>query len=258
MWIAVGAFVLAAIGGIANLTLLRRQAPADASPLQPVAQEAASAAPVTPAIAPVVAPPEREPGSASATRTPPPVARDAPRESAAPAPPASTAVAPPLLAPPSPVPAASSVAPQVVTTPAAPAEPRPAPAETLSAAAPPPPVAVPAEAAAVAAIEDVVARYRAALESRDIGGLKRIWPGLAGRQEDAIRTEFQNARAISAAIDGLTVQVTGGTATAISRRNYQVTTTDGRTLRTATRMTMTLTRRDGGWTIDAIRHETTP
>src|SRR5829696_6133097 len=43
------------------------------------------------------------------------------------------------------------------------------------------------------------------------------------------------------------VRVNGNNATAVSRRNYQVTTTDGRTLRTATRMTITLARRDGGW-----------
>jgi hypothetical protein len=34
-----------------------------------------------------------------------------------------------------------------------------------------------------------------------------------------------------------------------------VTTADGRALRTATRMTMTLSRRDGAWVIDAISHE---
>jgi hypothetical protein len=102
-----------------------------------------------------------------------------------------------------------------------------------------------------------VSRYQVALEARDLAGLKRIWPALGGRQEDAIRSEFQNARAINVAIDGLTVRVNGNNATAVSRRNYQVTTTDGRTLRTATRMTIALTRRDGGWAIENISHEAT-
>jgi hypothetical protein len=38
-------------------------------------------------------------------------------------------------------------------------------------------------------------------------------------------------------------------------RSYAVTTADGQTLRTATRMSMTLVRRDGAWTIETIRHE---
>ena len=39
------------------------------------------------------------------------------------------------------------------------------------------------------------------------------------------------------------------------RRNYAVTTADGQTLETATRMIMTLARRDGVWSIETIRHE---
>lgn len=102
-----------------------------------------------------------------------------------------------------------------------------------------------------------MARYQAALEARDIAALKRIWPGLSGRQEDAIRSEFEHARTIDVALDSLDVKTAGSTAVATARRNYKVTTTDGRALRTATRMTMTLARHDGAWVIENIRHETT-
>jgi hypothetical protein len=98
-------------------------------------------------------------------------------------------------------------------------------------------------------------RYRSALESRDIGALKRIWPGLGGRQEDAIRNEFEHARAIVVGLDGVDVRPTSSGATVTCRRTYAVTTTDGQTLRTATTMFLTLARRDGAWSIETIRHE---
>lgn len=104
-------------------------------------------------------------------------------------------------------------------------------------------------------IRDVVAKYQSALESRDIDALKRIWPALAGRQEAALRTEFQNARAIDVSLAGVGIRVTGAAATVNCQRNYRVTTADGKTLETATHMTMTLNSRDGAWGIANIQHE---
>ena len=100
-----------------------------------------------------------------------------------------------------------------------------------------------------------MARYKTALEARDLGALKQIWPGLAGRQETAIRNEFENARAIAVDLQGLTPVASNDTAIVTCRRNYAVTTVDGHTLKTATRMTVTLNRRNGSWVIDDIRHE---
>jgi hypothetical protein len=107
----------------------------------------------------------------------------------------------------------------------------------------------------VPAVQAVLARYRAALESRDISALKRVWPSLGGRQEEALRTEFDHARAIRADLDAVDIRPTASGASVTCRRNYSVTTGDGQTLRTATTMFMTLARRDGAWSIESIRHE---
>lgn len=107
----------------------------------------------------------------------------------------------------------------------------------------------------VAAVQALLARYRAALESRDIGALKRIWPALSGRQEDAIRNEFEQSRGIAVGLDGVDIRPTSNGATVTCHRSYAVTTADGKMLRTATQMSMTLARRDGVWTIESIRHE---
>jgi serine/threonine-protein kinase len=193
---------------------------------QPPARETA---PVSPSPAPpmqVAPPPQRE-------SPPPQPERPAPVPETKPAPP-PPATAAPVTSPSAPPPAAAA--------------PNAAPAGT-SPAAP----SVPVDPAA--AIRETLARYKSALEARDLGALKQIWPGLAGRQETAIRNEFENARAIAVEIQGLTPVVTNNTAVVTCRRNYVVTTVDGRTLRTATRMTVTLNRHNGSWVIDNIRHE---
>jgi len=98
-------------------------------------------------------------------------------------------------------------------------------------------------------------RYKAALEARDLGALKQIWPGLVGRQEAAIKAEFDNARAIAVTLNAITPSIASNTATVTCRRDYVVTTADRKTLKTATRMTVTLDRKNGTWLIENIRHE---
>jgi hypothetical protein len=126
-------------------------------------------------------------------------------------------------------------------------------------AAPPVPAPPPApgrsEESTEAVAQSLLSRYRSALEARDIGALKRIWPALSGRQEEALLSEFQHARAIAVGFEGLDVRPTGSGATVSCRRNYTVTTADGKTLKTITTMTMTVARHDGAWSIDTIRHE---
>jgi hypothetical protein len=104
-------------------------------------------------------------------------------------------------------------------------------------------------------VQELIARYKSALEARDLGALKQIWPALGGRQETAMKAEFDNARAIAVTLQGVSVSIAGTTATVTCRRDYVVTTSDRKTLNSATRMTMTLERKNGAWTIDTIRHE---
>jgi len=112
-----------------------------------------------------------------------------------------------------------------------------------------------AREANAAAIQRVVGEYRGALEARDLAALKRIWPTLSGRQEDAIRSEFDHTKNISVGLSNIQTSVAGSTATVSCRRTYAVTTADGQRLDTASKMTMTLSGRDGAWVIDTIRFE---
>jgi hypothetical protein len=181
--------------------------------------------------------PQEEAASARRDAVPPPASPPS-------APAATPPPAPVQTAPPPPTPAPPVAAPQ----------PTPAPAPATRPAAPQTPVPASGENAA-AAIGQVLARYHAALEARDVGALKQIWPSLDGRQESALRNEFSNARAISVQLQNVSPVINGAAATVTCVRRYVVTTSDGRTLRSTTQMTVTMSRRNDAWTIDTIRYE---
>jgi eukaryotic-like serine/threonine-protein kinase len=268
-----------AIAGIAGFALLSQRTPTTIAPA--IAQPEPAPRPSEPAAAPVAvaspaAPAPSIPAAVPPLEKPSPVENKAPAKAIVPKPPAARgkgAAPEPGVSvpqPPAPVPAPAPEARAVAATPppvvvppptpepkAAPIEPPPATAAPVS---PPAPAPAPAPAARteespVTAVQAILARYRAALESRDIGALKRIWPTLSGRQEDAIRNEFEHSRGIAVGLDGVDIRPTANGATVTGHRSYAVTTADGQTLRTATQMSMTLVRRDGAWTIETIRHE---
>jgi hypothetical protein len=118
-----------------------------------------------------------------------------------------------------------------------------------------PPPAEPTPDSAKPAVQAALIRYASALRSRDLTALKHVWPALSGRQETAIRSEFENARAIGVSLEDVDVKVADGSATVTCRRDYTVTTTQGRTLATSGRIIVSLSRHNGAWLIDGIRYE---
>jgi len=272
-WVALAMAAVVVVAAIAVVLMRGRSseepAPAAAPPAQASAPPPATAPAAAAAAAPAATPP------APSAPVPAPGARPAEGPRTAAAPPAQTAAAPaatpaPRAAnePPQPKPVeppqvAREPAPQPERQPPV-EEPRPAPAAPPAAAPapvaapPPPPAPTPAPAPvdnSAAAVQDLIARYKSALEARDLGALKQIWPALGGRQETAMKAEFDNARAIAVTLQGVNVSIAGNTATVTCRRDYVVTTSDRKTLNSATRMTMTLERKNGAWAIDNIRHE---
>lgn len=111
--------------------------------------------------------------------------------------------------------------------------------------------AVPAEPA----VRDVLARYVAALEARSLPSLKRIWPGLSGPQERAIRDEFENARSIAVELRQPVIDTTGGGAVVTCLRKYELETLDGHHLVSNTTSTLVLHKNGGTWVIDSVRHD---
>jgi hypothetical protein len=144
--------------------------------------------------------------------------------------------------------------------PVKPATPAPAPPPPSAPVAPSPArsetVAVPDETrlARDAALA-VLRRYVSALEHRDIGALKAVWPGLQAREQNAIESEFDNARSVSVTFSNPRVEVTGTTATVSGLRQYALRTRDGQDLRSETLTTLALKRAGNDWVIDSVRHQ---
>jgi len=125
----------------------------------------------------------------------------------------------------------------------------------LPKAPPPSPAPAPPEPSAESLIAELLAHYEAALESRSLSALKRLWPGLSGGQEAAIRDEFQHATRIDVEITSPRTVVTGGTATVTFVRMHQLLTTDGQRPMSRYVATMSLRRTGAGWVIEQLRFD---
>jgi serine/threonine protein kinase len=131
-------------------------------------------------------------------------------------------------------------------------EPRPEPVRPEPVPAAPAPPAGPPPQEAIAAVID---RYRAALEQRNMSALKAVWPGLSGAQQAAIESDFANARSIDVQLAGPRITVSDGTATVVTRRQYQLRTRDGQQLRSESITTMTLRQHGSAWVIESVRYQ---
>jgi len=101
----------------------------------------------------------------------------------------------------------------------------------------------------------VLGRYKAAVEARSLESLKRIWPGLSGGAEEAIRSEFRRATSISVGILDPRISATNDTATITFVRHYEVV-VEGQRLQSQSDATMELRRNGASWVIERIRFVT--
>ena len=90
---------------------------------------------------------------------------------------------------------------------------------------------------------ELLARYKSALEARDLDALKRVWPGLSGQrtERDPRRVQAREPDCGSRSVDPRT-SVSGATGTVSFLRRYEMVTVEGQRLRTETRTTMEVRR----------------
>jgi predicted amino acid dehydrogenase len=119
----------------------------------------------------------------------------------------------------------------------------------------PPPETPPPAPNPETGVAELLARYKSALEARDLDALKRVWPGLSGNAQNAIRDEFRHASQIGVEIVDPRTSVSGATGTVSFLRRYELVTVEGQRLRTETRTTMELRRSGSTWVIERIRFE---
>jgi hypothetical protein len=108
-------------------------------------------------------------------------------------------------------------------------------------------------AAADERINDLIGRYKEALESKNLDQLKRLWPSLTGGAESAIRQEFRQATRITVDISDPHISVSGGAGKVSFVRKYSLVTVEGQRLQSTSTAVMDVRRAGNAWVIDAIR-----
>jgi tetratricopeptide (TPR) repeat protein len=212
-------------------TTARSEAATAAASAQPPSRQtpSAPAAPPPAVTAPVVPPPASPPP----TVEPQPETQKPPTQQQPPQQPSQALPAPPQTAKPEPAP-----------TP--PVKPQPAPTQQLDLPQRSP--------TAEDRIQELLARYKAAMESRSLDELKRIWPGMDALQQSRQKTQFQQASNISVDLIDPHVQVSGAgtTATVTFTRRFVATYPDG-PQQSDSHTVMEVRRNGNTWVIESIR-----
>jgi hypothetical protein len=103
-------------------------------------------------------------------------------------------------------------------------------------------------------ISRVVADYANAIESRSIGNIRRVYPGMTPAQERGWDQFFQLVREVKAQLDLSQLETSGGTATARITGSYTyLNGSTGRTERQPVSFQAVLHRSEGGWLIGEVR-----
>jgi serine/threonine protein kinase len=206
--------------------------------------------------APPAQPPDRPERTSDAVREA--AARQAAREAAA-----REARARAAKVPPKPVPTRVATAPTTSTV---------VPPPTLSTrqetVTSPPPVVVsppvvqtpkqeaPAPAPAPPSVADIaptVQAYARAIESRDIGAIRRVYPGLTSNQQQGFEQFFQAARSINVTFRVTNVEFSGASADARLVGAYEYVTTAGKVERQPVSFAATLRHEGNGWRLVSVR-----
>jgi serine/threonine-protein kinase len=158
---------------------------------------------------------------------------------------------------PPPPPPPPRVAPPVVTvqtprdTPARPVVINPAPAPVRQVESPPAP-ARPAPNPREE-ITTAVAAYARAIESRDIGAVRRAYPGMTSDQARGFEQFFQSARNINVTFRVTNVEVSGNAADATLTGTYEYVTSDGRSERQPVSFSASLRNDGSSWQLRSVR-----
>jgi ketosteroid isomerase-like protein len=101
------------------------------------------------------------------------------------------------------------------------------------------------------AINDVLNRYVAAMQARDLAALKVLWPGMEESQATKIQEAFRFTRILRIELEVSDIQVEGRKAVVSCKRKDQVVTVEGQSFK-STRQATIMLEKSGGWLISAI------
>jgi hypothetical protein len=99
----------------------------------------------------------------------------------------------------------------------------------------------------------VIDAYARAIESRDMGELRRVYAAITTDQAHAFSDFFASTRTLRATLAVKNVHVDGATATASVSGVYDFTTTSGRSQQQQVNFQTELRRDGGAWKLTAVR-----
>jgi ketosteroid isomerase-like protein len=102
-------------------------------------------------------------------------------------------------------------------------------------------------------IGNVIETYARAIESRDMGQLRRVYSTITGDQASAFADFFSSTRALRAVLAVKSLQVDGDRATAHVSGTYEFTTTAGRAQRQPVTFQAEFRHDGGSWKLVAVR-----
>jgi hypothetical protein len=102
-------------------------------------------------------------------------------------------------------------------------------------------------------ISGVVAAYARAIESRDIGAVRRSYPGISSDQARGFEQFFQSARNINVTFRVSGLDVNGNSADARLVGTYQYTGSDGKAERQPVSFSASFRNEGGNWRLSAVR-----
>jgi serine/threonine-protein kinase len=115
-----------------------------------------------------------------------------------------------------------------------------------------PPPSAPA-APSTAGIASTVQAYARAIESRDIGALRRVYPGLTSEQQRNFEQFFKIARSINVTLRLANVESSGSSADGRLEGNYEFVTNEGRTERQSVAWAVTFRHDGNAWRLVSVR-----
>jgi serine/threonine-protein kinase len=115
-----------------------------------------------------------------------------------------------------------------------------------------PPPSAPA-APSTAGIAATVQAYARAIESRDIGTLRRVYPGLTSEQQRNFEQFFKIARSINVTLRLANVESSGSSAEGRLEGNYEFVTNEGRTERQSVAWAVTFRHDGSAWRLVSAR-----
>jgi eukaryotic-like serine/threonine-protein kinase len=107
--------------------------------------------------------------------------------------------------------------------------------------------------ATAADIAPTIAAYARAIESKDIGAVRRVYPGLTSNQQRGFEQFFQAARSINVTFKLANVDGTPSGADARVVGTYEYVDSDGRAQQQPVSFAATLRREGGGWRLISVR-----